>query len=473
VAAGAYGDFVRRRSALYEPFFRDTVNRAPAGLVFVYRQSPAYLVPENMLGVVEYREPPADVPGMADITLDPTGRLVRFTAVPDRPREPLPAGPDWRAVFAEAGLDFGTFRPVETMWIPAVTSDQVLAWERGDATSKLPTAVMGAALNGRPVAFEAAPFSTVPDNSDSPLEGAFVFFLLSMGVLFGSAMLARRNIRQRRWDRVGARRLAAYQFVLGMVMGVLRADHVPRVEDEYLLLARITGWTLYICGFTFLIYAAFEPLVRRRWPRMLTSWTRLIAGRPRDALVGRDVLIGATAGVAVALLRQAEFIAARALGIAPPPPFESPLEGLANWQQFASLFLFIQAEALTSALGWLLILLLVRIVTRRDSIAAVVAVLVVLPITTLPGDFLLLELFLGLVIAALSLGVLFRFGLLALIVGIFVSNSLTRLPITLNASEWYVGRSLIALLCLSALMIYGFHTSLGGRPLVARRLVED
>src|SRR5437870_3095440 len=38
-----------------------------------------------------------------------------------------------------------------------------------------------------------------------------------------------------------------------------------------------------------------EPFVRRRWPQMLISWTRLLSGRFNDPMVGRDILIGAAA----------------------------------------------------------------------------------------------------------------------------------------------------------------------------------
>src|SRR5687768_18051298 len=38
-------------------------------------------------------------------------------------------------------------------------------------------------------------------------------------------------------------------------------------------------------------YLAGEPFVRRRWPWQVISWNRLLAGRWRDPLVGRDVLI--------------------------------------------------------------------------------------------------------------------------------------------------------------------------------------
>jgi serine/threonine-protein kinase len=240
-----------------------------------------------------------------------------------------------------------------------------------------------------------------------------------------------------------------------------------------LIVARIVGWNLYTGAFMFLIYVAFEPFVRRRWPRVLTSWTRVLAGRLRDPVVGRDILLGALAGIAVVLLREAEFVISRWFGLAAPAPLTATLEGLAGWRQFASLAMFVHLEALSLALFWLLILLLLRIVLRRTDLAAVASVLVVLPLTTFAGDHLLLEVSLGVLVAALSVFMLRRFGLLSLVVEITVANALTRLPITLNSSEWYMERSVVVLLCLAGLIGYGFHTSLAGRPLLGRRLVDD
>jgi hypothetical protein len=52
------------------------------------------------------------------------------------------------------------------------------------------------------------------------------------------------------------------------------------------------------------------------------------------------------------------------------------------------------------------------------------------------------------------------------------ANALARLPITLNSSDWYAGRSVMVLLCLAGLVGYGFHASLAGRRLFGRSLVE-
>ena len=183
-------------------------------------------------------------------------------------------------------------------------------------------------------------------------------------------------------------------------------------------------------------------------------------------------MVGALAGVAIALLREGEFIASRWFGLRSPATLTSSFDGLGSWRQFASLGLFVPFEALSLALGWLLILLLLRIVLRSNKLAIVAAIIVVLPIVTIPGDHLLLDVSLGVLVAALSVFVLLRFGLFAFVVEMTFANALTRLPITLNPAEWYAGRSLMVLLCLAGLAGYGFHASFAGRQLFGRSLVD-
>jgi hypothetical protein len=68
---------------------RDTEYWFEPDIRFVYRQSPQYLVSQNSMHVVIERDPPDDVPGVATVVLDPSGRLVRLRAIPDgRDRQP-------------------------------------------------------------------------------------------------------------------------------------------------------------------------------------------------------------------------------------------------------------------------------------------------------------------------------------------------------------------------------------------------
>jgi hypothetical protein len=61
--------------------------------------------------------------------------------------------------------------------------------------------------------------------------------------------------------------------------------------------------------------------------------------------------------------------------------------------------------------------------------------------------------------------VLLRFGLLAAIVAYASFDLLVTCPPTLNLSAWYIGLVPIPLLAVAAMAIYGFRTSLAGRPL--------
>jgi serine/threonine-protein kinase len=466
-------EMASHRSALYE-----VPSRAPrgSGIFFVYRQSARVLVPENALGVIQYREPPADVPGMADVTLDSAGRLLRFSAVPGARRSATPPAPDWAATFSAAGLDYRTFESRETQWRPRVAHDVVAAWE-GPVANR-PTeriSITAAAWDGRPVVFDTTGGSRsaateAPIGPGDPLSD-LAFLIMTLAALVAAGVLARWNIRQGRWDRSGALKVAAYISIMGVLLGLLRADHVSNGHDEYLIFVRIVSWNLYFGGFAFLIYVAFEPFVRERWPAVLTSWNRALSARFRDPLVGQEILIGALAGVAVVIIREAEFIVSPWLGLAIPDPLTSPMDGLGSWRQFASLAAFTHVEALSLALAWLLMLLLLRIVLRHDRLAIAAAVLIALPVAIIPGGNLLLEAVLGLIVSSLSVFVMLRFGLLASVVEISVTDALVRLPITFNFTEWYAGRSVVVLACVMSLVVYGFNASLGGHRMFGRGLV--
>jgi hypothetical protein len=67
---------------------------------------------------------------------------------------------------------------------------------------------------------------------------------------------------------------------------------------------------------------------------------------------------------------------------------------------------------------------------------------------------------------------LVRFGLIVLAVGAFFADALLNVPITLDFSNWYAGRSLCAVLGFVAIAVWGFHTSLAGQRLWKDDLFE-
>lgn len=66
-----------------------------------------------------------------------------------------------------------------------------------------------------------------------------------------------------------------------------------------------------------------------------------------------------------------------------------------------------------------------------------------------------------------------RAGLLALAAALFFMFSIFEAPFTLEVSAWYAARAVPVLVALVALALYGFHTSLAGKPLFGRPLIED
>ena len=114
-------------------------------------------------------------------------------------------------------------------------------------------------------------------------------------------MLALHHVRRGRADLKGALRITFYFFAIDMILWVTGVHHDGSPQRELSMalnfLVRSLGFAVRI----WLYYVALEPLVRRFWPDMLITCSRLISGRFRNELVGRDVLIGFLWGAAITL----------------------------------------------------------------------------------------------------------------------------------------------------------------------------
>ena len=123
-----------------------------------------------------------------------------------------------------------------------------------------------------------------------------IITIITVVTIVCALVLARRNLLQGHADRRGAVSLALYIFTLSVAsIVVLLLYHIADFVQEYSLLARLLGLGFYWSALTAVLYVAFEPHARRRWPAMLIGWNRIVAGRLKDPIVGRDLLIG-TAG---------------------------------------------------------------------------------------------------------------------------------------------------------------------------------
>ena len=118
------------------------------------------------------------------------------------------------------------------------------------------------------------------------------------------------------------------------------------------------------------------------------------------------------------------------------------------------------------------LLFILRVLLRSEWVAAVVWVLLLFPPTDLGGSWMIVW-SMGLMTGVLIYFVLMRVGWVAYLFGRFVFVLLTTYPITFQTSAWYSGIGYAALFVVAAIALYGFRTSLGGRPLLAGAGVED
>src|SRR5678816_765862 len=157
-----------------------------------------------------------------------------------------------------------------------------------------------------------------------------------LAALVGGLILARRNLRSGRGDRRGALRLATYVFSIGMLIWVFGSTHVPTISGELVSFVSNLAFALLLACFLWLVYIALEPYVRRRWPDMIISWSRLLAGRHRDPLVGRDILLGGLCGILWTMADPLYHLLPEWLGLAPQTPHPITAGMLGGVRRFLS-----------------------------------------------------------------------------------------------------------------------------------------
>ena len=303
-----YGDHLREHAPV-AAFWQRLGEGSPSVIDFWYRQSPRDLLPYERANL-DYSDPPFLVPGMVGVRLEPDGRLKRLDVVPaghDESKGPWPE-PQWALLFREAGLDPASFEPVEPSWSPPVYTDSRAAWESSAQGRPAQTRVEAAGVSRhtgllpdhRPVdpvgrIGSRARESQLPGSCES-LPTVMFFVRPDRGTL-----LARRNLRLGRSDRRAAAIVAIFVLAAGLLAWALETHHVASADETELVIHGLSLVVLVACA-CWLFYLAIEPYVRRLWPHALVSWVRLLDGRFRDPLVGRDVLFGLLAGVGMQLL---------------------------------------------------------------------------------------------------------------------------------------------------------------------------
>jgi serine/threonine-protein kinase len=365
--------------------------------------------------------------------------------------------------------------------VPPSFADARAAWE-GTFPERpgTPIRVEAAAGDGRLVSVQVVGPWTRPNRiQDFPLTTSqkmttLLFLLVFLAVVVGAAALARRHLHQGRADRRGALRLAYAIVAFQLVSFALMANHVAAFE-EWTLVAEALGRAFLQGALVWLLYVALEPYVRRHWPERIISWNRLLAGRFRDPLVGRDLLLGGVIGVVIELAAFTRLLVPEWLGLPPAPPYPAHVTPtLLGGPQLAGAVVSSIGDAVLSSMLVLGLFLVLRMVLRRQWIAGT-AFMAIFALSYLggPHPVPVLEGVFGAALGLVLLLTLIRYGLVATIASQILGQLLETFPMTLDSSVWYAKISLFNFAIAAMLFGYAFYISRAGGSLLGRRILAD
>ena len=303
-----------------------------------------------------------------------------------------------------------------------------------------------------------------------------MFLGITLLVFGGAVILSRRNLRLGRGDRRGAVRLGAYFAAVSLLTDVLAmhnaADLLP-AGGLPSLGAAFVPYALWNGVLVWILYVAIEPHVRRVWPETLIGWSRLLGGRLRDPLIGRDILIGALGGLVLAHLSHLNFLVPKWLGLPPPIPL-STLAFLSGGRFTLSALAFPFLDAVGGGVEALFVLFLLTVVLRRRGPATVaMAVLGIAVVPPFGNGNPIVYTVVSAVFSVVTVVLLVRFGLLPMIVAALFMDLLGGVAFSLDSSVPYVFSSYLVLGALVALAAYGFHTALAGQRIFDAGLLKD
>ena len=371
---------------------------------------------------------------MISLTLDARGRLLSFRGVPkeliksqDAQQPHVDVREAWKSLFEAAGLTFDDARQVTPEWTPQDYADERAAWsgkldpQRPDLELRVEAAV----FHGVPTSFQVIEPWKKSRDEFTDLGDLEIAVWMSVGlfvvILVSAVIIAWRNVRLKRGDREGARRLVVWVMAANALCWLVTSPHVLSPAQIGLTFSGI-GSSLFWGALIWTLYLALEPYVRRIWPQLLISWSRLQSGQLRDPILGRDLLVGLAGGLAVfVLIGLAEAIPAWLGSVTPDFGLHQPSISNSSYLAFLSeLCLMMIAVTLVFHLFFLLIL---RVLLRRQWLAVGVWWLFTSIVFSTPrADTIWSWTFIPIALAVMAL-VISRFGFLAAFVWFFRATS--------------------------------------------------
>jgi serine/threonine-protein kinase len=451
-------------------------DRRPGIYWLWYRESPIPLVPRNDQGQVRYQDPPTMIPGMTSLKLDDRGRLAVLRVVPQQLVEnATPAAYDYTWLLEASGLDPEDFTEVDPKWTPPNYADTRNAWVgHYPDQPEIVVRVEAGAYNGQPIYFNVLETFDEPFDAEQERMSLIERTARGIGLLFFTLaiavppIVAWRNWRRNTGDRPGAMRFGFTVWMLALLAWILAANHTARIGPEVNMFVRALAASLLIGVWAALIYLALEPYLRRFWPETMISWTRMLMGRLNDPRVGRDVLLGACAGVAIIVVQRIEWLVPSWFGVASRHPLVSMNDMfIGGRRMFAEM---VQPFWLDDPLVILLVVTVLQYLFRRRWVA-IAGTLALLAFTdghwqadNLTGIVLAAAVIEVLIVISIIVFMLARFGLLSMVTLFFFIEVLQKWPLTLDMSAWFSGTSMTAMLVLAAIATLAMRFSLVRAP---------
>jgi serine/threonine-protein kinase len=458
------------------------LNARPPVLTYWLRESAAEMVAaevkDNSLtpGIVDLTDPPPIMSGMLQISLDSQGRLDHLEAIPPEKNDSTgPFAPfDWSVLFHFAGLNEAQFQPATPIWNSLAASDTRAAWTGTWPGTNYPMRVEAASYRGKPVYLALIGNWTTPQRMESSDQSMtkkvmnVVLAVVALLLLLAAILIAWRNYAREKADVQGAWRLGVILFSIQMPLWFFKAHFVASIASLGLFVLASSS-ALFISVVMAALYLAIEPFVRRRWPHAIISWSRLMAGKVRDPLVGRDTLYGVLLGVSWALIFSIFYLLRLRAGDAPAFGTTDYLLGA---RHVIGSWLWHLTVSVQGTLLFFFVMFLLRVVLRKPWLAAIVFVAVWTLIKTLGSHHVMIDVSTYAAIYGIAAFIVLRFGFIALATGMFVVDLLLNIPITTNLATWYMGGSLFVLLTVAGLALWGCYMSLAGQKIWKENLFE-
>jgi hypothetical protein len=205
---------------------------------------------------------------------------------------------------------------------------------------------------------------------------------------------------------------------------------------------------------------------------MLIGWTRLLGGRFRDPMIGRDALIGALIGCTCAIMVKLAIIAPPWLGLPAPSPIRTYFTALTELRHVGFMLLNLLQVAISLALLAAFLFLLFRIMSRSSS-AATVLLIVTLSAVGAVSSPTPVQIVVQCLVSTVMVLTFRRYGLLSLAALLTFSFIMSTAPLTLDTSVWYFGRSFFVMGLMTAVAAYAFWVSLADQPIFGLALLEE